>query len=64
MNYNNIINDFSNGITTITINRPSKLNALNRETIYELHSALKLSETDSNTKVIIITGDGEKAFVA
>ena len=64
MNYNNIINDFSSGITTITINRPSKLNALNRETICELHSALKSSESDSNTKVIIITGSGEKAFVA
>jgi enoyl-CoA hydratase len=64
MNYNNIINDFSCGITTIKINRPSKLNALNRETIYELNFALRTFERDSNTKVIIITGSGEKAFVA
>lgn len=64
MNYNNIISDFADGITTITINRPSKLNALNRATILELHTAFKAAEIDFNTRVIIITGIGDKSFVA
>ena len=64
MSYNTILSDFSDGITTITINRPTKLNALNSATIYELHTAFKAAEANSDTKVIIITGSGEKAFVA
>jgi len=64
MNYNNILSETNNRICTITINRPSKLNALNRETINELHKAFKDADEDKNTKVIIITGSGEKAFVA
>ncbi|MBT0607261.1 enoyl-CoA hydratase/isomerase family protein [Aequorivita echinoideorum] len=64
MNYTNILSETENGITTLTINRPSKLNALNRETIQELHDALAVAENSSKTKVIIITGSGEKAFVA
>ncbi|MDB9754680.1 enoyl-CoA hydratase-related protein [Winogradskyella sp.] len=64
MNYENIVLDFLNGITTITINRPKKLNALNKDTINELHSAFDAADADANTKVIIITGSGEKAFVA
>lgn len=51
-------------MTTITINRPNKLNALNKNTIQELHDALDAANTDTNTKVIIITGSGDKAFVA
>jgi enoyl-CoA hydratase len=64
MRYNTILSDFSDGITTITINRPTKLNALNSTTIFELHTAFKLADEDTETKVIIITGSGEKAFVA
>jgi enoyl-CoA hydratase len=64
MRYNTILSDFSDGITTITINRPTKLNALNSTTIFELHAAFKLADVDTDTKVIIITGSGEKAFVA
>ena len=64
MTYDNILTDFNNGITTITINRPSKLNALNKATIEELHNAFNVANTDANTKVIILTGSGEKAFVA
>ncbi|WP_179349840.1 enoyl-CoA hydratase/isomerase family protein [Winogradskyella pacifica] len=64
MNYENILSDYSNGITTITINRPKKLNALNKDTIQELHDAFDAADTDENTKVIILTGSGEKAFVA
>jgi len=64
MNYKNIISQTNNGITLITINRPNKLNALNIETIKELHLAFKTANTDKNVKTIIVTGSGEKAFVA
>ena len=56
--------EYSGGTTLITINRPKKLNALNQETINELHEAFKAADADENTKVIIVTGSGEKAFVA
>ncbi|NQX85303.1 MAG: enoyl-CoA hydratase/isomerase family protein [Flavobacteriaceae bacterium] len=64
MSYNNLILEQNNGIATITINRPSKLNALNKETIQELHNAFASCDEDAATQVIIITGSGEKAFVA
>ena len=64
MNYRNILVAYNNGITTITINRPSKLNALNSDTIEELHNAFVEVDLDQNTRVIILTGSGEKAFVA
>ncbi|MBV1922672.1 MAG: enoyl-CoA hydratase/isomerase family protein [Flavobacteriaceae bacterium] len=64
MNLDNILLENKNGIATITINRPSKLNALNKQTIKELHHAFKDADSDPNVKVIIITGSGEKAFVA
>lgn len=61
---NNILVTTDNKITTITINRPSKLNALNKETIAELSQAIDTAEEDHHTRVIILTGSGEKAFVA
>ncbi len=64
MNYQNILSVSKNGITTITIDRPSKLNALNKDTIDELHQAFSIANQDKNIKVIIITGSGDKAFVA
>ena len=64
MSYNNILFDENNGITIITINRPNKLNSLNKATIEELHDAFKKAKKDDSTKVIIVTGSGEKAFVA
>lgn len=64
MSYQNILTANNNGVATITINRPSKLNALNKATISELHDAFKTADLDSNIKAIIITGSGEKAFVA
>lgn len=64
MSYQNILSKTNDGITTITINRPNKLNALNKATIQELHDAFKSAKKDKHTKVIIITGSGEKAFVA
>ena len=64
MNFENILIDTSNGLATITINRPKKLNALNKATIEELHTAFDSLNNDSSIKAIIITGSGEKAFVA
>jgi enoyl-CoA hydratase len=64
MNFENIIVSSENGIGQITINRPSKLNALNVATIQELHNAFKSLDENHEVKVILITGEGEKAFVA
>lgn len=64
MNYENILSQTNAGIATITINRPNKLNALNIETIEELHEAFLIANTNKNVKAIIVTGSGEKAFVA
>lgn len=64
MNFENILVENNEGILQITINRPSKLNALNRATIDELHAAFEDAEDDDEVKVIILTGSGEKAFVA
>lgn len=64
MNYENIYIEEENNIATITIDRPQKLNALNKRTIEELHVAFKELDEDKDTKVIILTGSGEKAFVA
>jgi len=60
----NIILEHEKGISTIYINRPAKLNALNRATIKELHNTLKLLDENPDVRVVIITGSGEKAFVA
>ena len=64
MNFENILIEQKDKLATIFINRPKKLNALNKKTIKELHIAFETLEDDSNIKVIIITGNGEKAFVA
>ena len=64
MTYNNIYIEEEGAIATITIDRPKKLNALNKATIEELHSAFKELHEDEDIKGIIITGSGEKAFVA
>ncbi|TRX23682.1 enoyl-CoA hydratase/isomerase family protein [Flavobacterium franklandianum] len=60
----NIILEHEKGIATIYINRPEKLNALNKATIQELHETLELIDNNPDVRVIIITGSGEKAFVA
>lgn len=64
MNFENILVEQANALATITINRPKKLNALNKATIEELHNTFKILEEDTSVKVIIIIGSGEKAFVA
>lgn len=64
MNFENILVSSANGLATITINRPKKLNALNSATIKELSTAFENLEDDLAIKSIIITGSGDKAFVA
>jgi enoyl-CoA hydratase len=64
MNFNNILVEKQNGLAKLTINRPKKLNALNKVTIEELSVAFEALEDDETVKVIIVTGSGEKAFVA
>ena len=64
MNYENIYIEEENNMAIVTINRSSKLNALNKRTIEELQDAVTELDEDKDTKVIIITGTGEKAFVA
>ncbi|ERM91733.1 crotonase [Caldanaerobacter subterraneus subsp. yonseiensis KB-1] len=62
--YKNIEVKIEKGIATITINRPKALNALNTETLEELENVLEVLQNDDEVKVIVITGAGEKAFVA
>lgn len=64
MKFNNILINKNDALAQITINRPKKLNALNKETIEELSNAFQSLEEDGTVKVIILTGSGEKAFVA
>lgn len=64
MDYNNVLIKQTVPIATIIINRPEKLNALNRDTIQELHDAFAKLESQKEIKVILLTGSGEKAFVA
>jgi len=64
MNYKNILQELEDGILVLTINRPSKLNALNKETIEELNKAFVAADKNNEVKVIIVTGSGDKAFVA
>lgn len=62
--YNNILVDQKDQYQIITINRPNQLNALNRETIKELRLALDEANNDETCGAVILTGSGEKAFVA
>lgn len=64
MNLENVLIEQKESLAVITVNRPSKLNALNKQTIEELHVAFKRLDENSEIKVIVITGSGEKAFVA
>ncbi|WP_297803233.1 enoyl-CoA hydratase-related protein [uncultured Polaribacter sp.] len=64
MNFENILVDKNDSLAQITINRPKKLNALNKATINELNLAFEALEDDNSIRVIILTGSGEKAFVA
>ncbi len=64
MTYKNLLIAQTGLILNITISRPTQLNALNKETIEELHSTLKNANEDKSVGAVILTGAGEKAFVA
>ena len=64
MAYENLLYEKKDGIAFITFNRPKVLNALNRKTIEELHQVLLDAKSDDSVRVLILTGSGEKAFVA
>ena len=64
MAYENILFEKKDGIAFITFNRPKVLNALNRKTVEELRDALLDAMDDSSVRVVILTGAGEKSFVA
>ena len=64
MTFENIIYESTDAIAKISINRPKQLNALNAITLQELKLALEQAENDVQVRAIIITGSGDKAFVA
>jgi enoyl-CoA hydratase len=64
MSYENLLYEKKEGIALITFNRPKVLNALNRKTVEELQQVLLDARNDASVRVLILTGSGEKAFVA
>lgn len=64
MNYQQIIAELKDNILYLTINRPQKLNALNREVLTELATAIASAQENKGVRAILITGAGDKAFVA
>jgi enoyl-CoA hydratase len=64
MAFRNLLSADHSGVRRITINRPDKLNALNREIIGELHIAFDQARHDDSVRVVVLAGSGEKAFVA
>src|SRR5437762_12383260 len=64
MTYENILLETSNRISILTINRPDKRNALNQATCDEMVHALESLEKSTESRVLIITGAGDKAFIA
>ncbi|WP_407308887.1 short-chain-enoyl-CoA hydratase [Desulfosporosinus sp. SB140] len=64
MEYTNLLLERHDNVAILTINRPKALNALNSDTLTELSTALDELGRDSGVKAVIITGSGEKAFIA
>lgn len=64
MTYNTLLYEKEDGIGIVTINRPDALNALNGEVYSELYELFQDIENDAEVRVVILTGSGEKAFVA
>ncbi len=64
MSYEHILVDNEDGVAVITLNRPDKLNAMNRKLGQELHHAVKQAEADDAIGCIVITGAGDRAFTA
>lgn len=64
MELRNLSYNVSDGVATMTVSRPEVLNALNTETLAEIDQVVAAAATDKAVRVLIITGEGEKAFVA
>ena len=64
MPYKTLLTSLENGIFIITINRPDKLNALNRDVMADLNEVTAEIEKNADIKAAIITGSGQKGFVA
>ena len=64
MEFANLLFENQDGIGIVTLNRPKALNALNKATLEELNSLADMLAKDPSVKVVILTGSGEKAFVA
>src|SRR6201993_98739 len=64
MTYEHILVDAEEGVGIVTLNRPDKLNAMNRQLSSELHDAVKWMDADEAIGCIVITGTGERAFSA
>ena len=64
MNYPTLLTEITDGILTITINRPEKLNALNQQVQKELDEVFNEINANDDIRGVIITGSGQKAFVA
>ena len=64
MTYEHILVDAEEGVGIVTLNRPEKLNAMNRQLSSELHDAVKRMDADEEIGCIVITGAGERAFSA
>jgi enoyl-CoA hydratase len=62
--YQTLLSSLENGLLTITVNRPDKLNALNKDVISDLEALVNEVEGNAAIKAVIITGAGQKAFVA
>lgn len=62
--YSTLLTSLENGIFTITINRPDKLNALNKDVMNDLDHVVDEIESNAEIKAAIITGSGQKGFVA
>ena len=62
--FQNLLTKLENRILTITVNRPDKLNALNKQTVQEIGKVIQQAKDDAEVKSIIITGAGTKSFVS
>ena len=64
MSYENLLYQVADGVATVTVNRPDKMNALNHQTLAELAHAFDAARDDDGVRAVIVTGAGPKAFVA
>ena len=64
MSFENIIYEEDGNVAIIKFNRPKALNAINPDVLAELSQALDMIEAGTNVKALVLTGEGDKAFIA